>query len=47
MKLLGWVWVIAIVWCSWEFYTAPSYPSDFNNEDGINPDYTEIDDKEK
>ena len=32
MKILAWVWVVAIVWCAWDFFTAPTYPDDYNNE---------------
>ena len=44
MKIVGWIWVIAIVWCAWGFFSAPTYSDDYN-EEGINPDYTEIDDE--
>ena len=45
MKIVGWIWILAIVWCSWEFYNTPLLPDDYN-EEGVNPDYTEIDDEE-
>ena len=43
MKILGWLWAVTIVWCVWDFYKAPIMPDDYN-EDGVNPDHTEIDD---
>lgn len=45
MKIIGWIWAIAIVWCSWEFYNTPPMPDEYN-EEGINPDYKEIDDEQ-
>ena len=49
MQIAAWVWVIAIVWCAWEFFTAPVMPADWN-EEGIDPDYEqdeEMDDEHK
>jgi len=43
MKIIAWVWVVAIVWCAWDFFTAPVMPDNYN-EEGINPDYKEIED---
>ena len=44
-QIIGWIWCGIIVWCVWEFHTTPLTPDDYN-EEGINPDYTEIDDGE-
>tara|TARA_R100001377_G_scaffold78697_1_gene56551 strand:- start:276 stop:419 length:144 start_codon:yes stop_codon:yes gene_type:complete len=44
-EIVGVVWAIIMAWCLWESYNTPAYPADWN-EDGINPDYTEIDDDE-
>tara|TARA_R110000744_G_scaffold20449_2_gene53683 strand:+ start:535 stop:681 length:147 start_codon:yes stop_codon:yes gene_type:complete len=45
-EIIGIIWVIAWVFCLYEFYRSPVYPADYN-EDGINPDYTEIGDDEE
>tara|TARA_R110001592_G_C13001728_1_gene735959 strand:+ start:411 stop:560 length:150 start_codon:yes stop_codon:yes gene_type:complete len=44
MKIVGWIWGVAIVWCVWDFYMTPITPADYN-EEGINLDYTEIEDE--
>jgi len=45
MQIIGWLWLIVVMWCTWEWFRAPIYPADYRNEEGINPDYTEIDDE--
>ena len=35
-EILGWLWVAALIWCCWEFFTAPSYPPDYQNEENTN-----------
>tara|TARA_B110000285_G_scaffold227061_1_gene287746 strand:- start:1789 stop:1935 length:147 start_codon:yes stop_codon:yes gene_type:complete len=44
MKIVGCIWVILIVLCAWDFFTAPIMPADYN-EDGINPDHEKIEDE--
>lgn len=46
MKIIGWIWIVAILWCSWEFYNAPIQPDDWCNEEGVARDYQEIEDEE-
>tara|TARA_B110000858_G_C17735173_1_gene442156 strand:- start:946 stop:1224 length:279 start_codon:yes stop_codon:yes gene_type:complete len=43
MQIVGWIWVVAIVWCTWEFFTSPVMPADYN-EQGIDPDYEQDED---
>jgi|TARA_R110000851_G_C12774992_1_gene534637 hypothetical protein len=38
MKIVGWIWAVALVWCAWDFFKAPIMPADWN-EEGISPDY--------
>ena len=44
MKIVGCIWVIALIWCAWEFFVTPIMPADYN-EDGINPDHEKIEDE--
>ena len=35
-QILGWIWIAVLIWCIWEFFTAPSYPDDYQNEEKTN-----------
>jgi|TARA_R110000737_G_scaffold36128_1_gene55404 hypothetical protein len=45
LQIVGCIWGVVLIWCLWESYISPIYPSNYN-EDGINNDYTEIDEKD-
>ncbi len=43
-QIIGWIWCGIVIWCVWEAWNAPLMPDEYN-EQGINKDYTEIDDE--
>ena len=42
-QVIGWMWVVAQVWCAWEFFTSPTMPANWN-EHGIDPDWQQDED---